>query len=255
MKLGACVALLLAWSGAAPAADNSALSLYVAGKYQEAETAGVAQGDADGYALAARASLAAEMVRDQPCLHCLKRAESEARHAVALDPKSSGAHVYLAVALGYESRIVGLISARLNDYPEQAKANLDAALAADPSDAWALAGLGGWNIEVVHSGGATLARWFYGAGLTQGLEDFAKAFAASPGNLVLRYQYALSLGGFDSNAYRSQIEDSLSRAISAKPASTYESFAQGRARELLVALKANDTKTFARLVRRDQGYP
>jgi hypothetical protein len=250
------VALLLALSGVqAFASDNSALSLYVAGKYQDAETAGVAQGDAAGFALAARSVLAAETMRAAPCLECLKRAEDEARRAIALDPKMADGHIYLAVALGHEARIVGPIAARLNDYPEQAKAHLDAALAGDPGNAWALAALGGWNIEIVRGGGATLARWFYGASVAQGLADFTKAFAGSPDNLVLRYQYALSLGGFDLETYRSQVEDSLSRAIAAKPATAYEIFAQARARELLDALKANDAKNFARLVRKDQGYP
>ena len=256
MRLGVCVTLILALSSAsALAADDPVLSLYVAGKYQDAENAGLAQADAAGLALAARSALAAEMMRETPCLECLKRAEDEARRAIALDPKMPDGHIYLSVALGYEARIVGLISARLNDYPEQAKANLDAALAADPGNDWALAALGGWNIEIVRGGGTTLARWLYGASVAEGLADFAKAFASAPDNLVLRYQYALSLGGFDLQTYRSQIEDSLLRATAAKPASAYETFAQDRARELLDALKANDTKTFARLVRKDQGYP
>ena len=237
------------------AADNSALSLYVAGKYQEAEDAGLAQADAAGLALAARSALAAEMMRAAPCLDCLKRAEDEARRAIALDPKMPDGHIYLSLALGYEARIQGLIAARLDEYPEQAKSNLDAALAADPGNCWALAALGGWNIEIVRGGGTTLARWLYGASVAEGLADFAKAFAAAPDNLVLRYQYALSLGGFDAQTYRDRIEDSLSRAVAAKPATAYEVFAQGRARELLDALKVNDAKNFARLVRRDQGYP
>jgi hypothetical protein len=231
------------------------LSLYVAGKYQEAENAGLAQADAAGLALAARSALAAEMMRAAPCLDCLKRGEGEARRAIALDPKMPDGHIYLALALGYQARIVGRISARLDEYPEQAKSNLDAALASDPGNYWALAALGGWNIEIVRGGGATLARWLYGASVAEGLADFAKAFAGSPDNLVLRYQYALSLGGFDLETYRSQVEDSLSRAVAAKPATAYEIFAQGRAREWLDALKANDAKTFAWLVRRDQGYP
>jgi hypothetical protein len=245
----------LATCAPALAADNAALALFTAGKYQDAAAAGIAQNDAAGFALAARAGLAAETMSDAPCLSCLKRIEGEARRAIAIDPKLADGHIYLAVSLGYEARIVGLISARLNGYPEQAKINLDAALAADPDNAWALAASGGWNIEIVRGGGATLARWFYGASLEKGLDDFAKAFAAAPDNPVLRYQYALSLGGFDVETYRGQVEDALARAIAAKPQSAYEKFTQVRARALRDALKANDLKTFAELVRHDQGYP
>jgi hypothetical protein len=254
MMFRVCAALLLLSAGAR-AADDPAQSLYIAGKYQDAESAGMAQGDAAGYAIAARSTLAAEAMRPSPCLDCLKRAESEARRAIALDPKLPDGHLFLAVALGYQARIAGPISARLNDLPGQAKSHLDAALAGAPDNGWALAALGGWNIEIVRGGGATLARWFYGASLAEGLADFAKAFAAAPDNLVLRYQYALVLSGFDVTDYRGQIADALTRAIAAKPGTAFETFAQTRARELLTALKANDPKAYARLVRKDQGYP
>jgi hypothetical protein len=195
------------------------------------------------------------MMRAQPCLDCLQHVERDARRAVALDPRSPDGHIYLAAALGYEARIQGLIVARLKAYPDQAKTQLDAALAADPENCWALAALGGWHVEIVHSGGETLAQWVYSASLDEGLGYFSRAFACAPDNLVFRYQYALALGGYDAKHYRSEIEDALARAVAMKPATAYESFAQGRARELLTALRAKEMKAFAKLVRRDQGYP
>jgi hypothetical protein len=71
----------------------------------------------------------------------------------------------------------------------------------------------------------------------------------------LRYQYALSLGGLDQDAYRDSIRDALTRASRATPGTAYEEFAQARARELLDALSRDDRGAFERLVRRDQGYP
>lgn len=245
---------LALWSTPALAQEIPA-ALYAAGHYAQAEAAGEAQGDAKGAALSARASLAAEMLRATPCLDCLQKAEAQARRAIALDPALPEGHIYLAAALGYEARIEGLVRARLLDYPGQAKANLDVALAHDPKNCWALAALGAWNIEIVHSGGETLGRWSYGAALTDGMADFAKAFASAPENLVLRYQFALVLGGFGAERYRKEMLDALARAVSLKPLTAYESFAQDRARELLAALHANKDKLFAKLVRRDQGYP
>jgi len=242
------------WAPAALAADNGALALYVAGKYAQAEKAGVAQGNATGYAIAARSVLADELMHP-PCLECLQRAEAYARKAIAADPKYPEGHIYLAVTFGYEARIIGVIEARFKGYAEESRQNLDDVIAVEPNNPWALAGLGGWNIEIVRSAGETLARWTYGASLKTGREYFAKAFGVDPNNLVLRYQYALVLGAYDPELYRKDIEDALARAVADTPHSEYDKFAQGRAHALLDAIKSGDVTGFSQMVRHDQGYP
>jgi tetratricopeptide (TPR) repeat protein len=242
------------WAPGALAADSGALALYVAGRYVQAEKAGVAAGDAVGYAIATRSVLADELMHT-PCLECLQRAEAYARKAIALDPKYPEGHIELAVTLGYEARIIGIIEARLRGYAEQAKENLDDVLAVEPNNSWALAGLGGWNIEIVHNAGETLARWTYGASVKTGREYFARAFAIDPRNLLLHYQYALVLGSFDPEIYRKDIEDTLGRAVAEIPHSEYDKFAQGRAHALLDTIKSGDLQTFSQMVHHDQGYP
>ena len=249
-----CAAVVIALANSQAIAADDALLLYRAGRYEQAIAAGIAENTAQGFALAARAGLADAMMQT-PCLACLKRAEGFARKAIAGDSKLADGHVYLAVSLGYQARIVGLIRARLGAYPEEAKRNLDAALAKDPKNEWALAALGGWNIEIVRGGGTVLAKWLYGASVRTGLDDFAAAFKAAPGNIVLRYQYALSLGGLDRGTYRGEIDDALTRAVNGNASTAYEEFVQARAHELLVALKGGDREAFDRLVQRDQGYP
>ena len=246
--------ILLLTAFVSQASADDALTFYKAGKYDQAIAAASSQNNASGFALAARAALADAMMQ-APCLACLKRAEAFARKAVAADPGLAEAHVYLAVSFGYQARIVGIVRARLGGYPDEAKRNLDAALARDPANAQALASLGGWNIEIVRGGGTVLAKWLYGASVKTGLDDFAAAFRSAPGNLVIRYQYALSLGGFSLATYRAEITDALTRAVSGEISTAYDAFAQSRARELLIALKKSDDAAFDRLVRRDQGYP
>lgn len=254
MKLIARLAFLLVLSpAAAPAATP--FDLYAQGKYEQAVAAGLKQNTAAGFALAARAELAREMMREDPCLECLRRAETDARNAIAADPKEVEARIYLAATLGYEARIEGTVAAKMKGYAEKAKQQVDAAIAIDPKDAWAWAALGGWNIEIVRGGGRALARLLYDASVPDGLESFKKAFALAPQNLVLRYQYALALGGYDRDEYRGAIMSALSTAVSARPQTAYETFAQARAKALLDALNAGDTATFDRLVRHDQGYP
>jgi hypothetical protein len=253
MKFKLCVVALLLASGDARAATP--LELYRQGKYDAAISAGTAQGDAQGFAVAARAELAAEAMRDTPCLACIHRAQDDAQKSIAADPKLPEAHIFLAAALGYESRVIGMIAAGTRGFAWKGKTQIDEALALDADNPWALAAHGSWNIEVVRIGGKTLAHWIYGASVEAGLTDFKAAFSAAPENPALRYQYALSLSGYDPQAYRSDIDAALTKTQTLKAMTAYEAFVQGRAKELQDALKKGDEDLFARLVRRDQGYP
>jgi hypothetical protein len=239
----------------APLDGNALFGLYAQGHYEEAMREGAAANTALGFAIAARAALADAMMRQEPCLPCLKRGEAFARRAVAADWNLSDGHVWLAAALGYETRVIGLVRARLDNDPAQAREHLDAALKAQPDNPYALAALGGWHVEVVKTGGDFLAGKLYEASREQGLMLFDRAIKASPRNVAVRYQIALSLAGLDPERYRSRIEGELNAAIQASPETTYEKFVQGRAGELLTLLKRNDRDAFDARLRTFQGYP
>ncbi|HEY7978633.1 MAG TPA: hypothetical protein VID67_10590 [Rhizomicrobium sp.] len=229
--------------------------LYEQGKYDAAVAAGIAQNSSAGFAIAARAEMAAEVMRPVHCLECIERAQDDARKAITADPKNPDGHVFLAVALGREGRLLSMFTVMRRGYAAQAKKELDAALAADPSNAFAWGALAGWNIEIVRKGGARLAHMMFGASLEDGFAAFDKAFALAPGNVGLRYQYALTLSAYDVNAYRGKIEDALARAQTGKANGVYEAFVQDRARELREALRKGDMDAYAALVSRDQGDP
>jgi hypothetical protein len=251
MKYLALALLLIA----SPASADELYSLYASGKYDDVMRAGAAARTAQGFAIAARAALADAAMRPEPCLGCLKRAEDFARKAVAANASEPDGHVWLAAALGLEGRITGLIRARLANSPAEAKAELDAALEDDPGNAHALAAMGGWNIEIVRAGGAFLARQLYGATEGDGMALFGCAVKAAPGNVAIHYQIALSLSGYRPDIFRARIAEELEAAIHAVPQTAYEKFIQGRAAELLVLQKKNDTDALTAKVRAFQGYP
>jgi tetratricopeptide (TPR) repeat protein len=255
MKTGAVALSLLLVAAPCARAGESPLALYLSGQYARAEAAGLAENDADGFAIAARAVLADDMMREQPCLDCLVHAEELSRKAIASDPKRPEGHIYLAAALGYRARIIGDIAAQSQGLASKAKRELDAALADDPRDPWALAAVGSWHIEIVRSAGPTLARWLFGARFAEGRDYYARALSIAPENLVLHYQYALVLAAYDYPTYRGEVENELALAVACSPGSSYEVFARKRASELLDTLKRGDTAEAQRLVHRDQGYP
>ena len=247
--------LLVLMAASTPLDGNALFALYAQGHYEDAMREGAAAGTAQGQALAARAALADAMMRRTPCLPCLKRGEAFARRAIATDWNMADGHVWLAASLGYEARIVGLVRARLDNDPAQAREHLEAALKIQSDNAYALAALGGWHIEVVRTGGDFLAGRLYGASREQGLALFDRAIKAAPHNVAVRYQIALSLAGLDTEAYEGRIEGELDAAIHASPETTYEKFVQGRAGELLALLKRADRDAFDTKLRVFQGYP
>ena len=236
-------------------AGDSPYVLYASGHYEDAIKAGEAAQDAPGLAIAARAALAEAMLRPQPCMECLERAEGFASRAVEADPRYADGEVWLAAALGYETRLTGPVQARLEGKPARAKAALDMALQYDPANPYALAALGGWHIEIVRLGGGFLARLIYGAEEAEGIALFDRAAKAAPGNVAVHYQIALSLAGYDRARFHDRIRSQLVAAATDPPATAYERFMAGRAVELLALLKAGDDAAFAQMVHRFQGYP
>jgi tetratricopeptide (TPR) repeat protein len=254
MKFALVLALLLAPLPALAASDDEIFAIYARGDYEQAARLGEASHTAPGLATGARALLADDVLRDAPCLACLERAENLARQAVAADPHFALGQVWLAVSLGYQARIIGAVKARLKNMPAQSRAALDQAVKDDPGNAFAVSALGGWHIEVVRGGGATLARLFYGARESEAVNLFDRAVRLAPGNVAVRYQIALSLAGFDAGKYQARIGAELKAAISDQPETAYEKRMQSRAGELLALLNQSGHDAFDKRVRKYQGF-
>ena len=253
MKSALAALLLLMPVSAWAATSDEIFAVYAKGDYEQAARLGEASHTAPGLAIAARAVLADAVLRDTPCLPCLERAESLSRQAVAADPHHAFGQVWLAVALGYQARITGAVKARMKNAPAQSKAALETAVADEPRNAYAVSALGGWHIEVVRGGGATLASLFYGARESTALSLFDRSVALAPDNVAVRYQIGLSLAGFDPDKYHGRIASELKAAVAAVPATAYEKRMQARAQELLGLL--NQRQAFDLRVRKYQGFP
>ncbi len=255
MKVAALALLLLLPSMARAATTDEIFAVYARGDYEQAAKLGEASHTAPGLAIAARAVLADEVLRDKPCMPCLLRAEKLSRQAIALDPHYAFGQVWLAVSLGYQSRILGPIRARLKDTPNQSKVALNLAFSADSANAYTISALGGWHIEVVRAGGAFLANHVYGATEAQGISLFDAAVRTDPANVAVHYQIALSLAGFDVVKYRSRVVMELRAAASNVPNTSYEKKIQTRATELLGLLNQGAHDAFESRVRKYQGFP
>ena len=251
----ASAAVLFLMAGLSHAfAAASPRDLYVRGDYAAAIQAGEAAGTGEALAFAARAAIADAVLRDSPCLSCLKRGEDLAQRATEVEPGRAEAYVLLAVAMGLEARIVGVLRAQGARYPERAKQALEKAMTLDPGGGSTLAAMAAWHIEVVRNGGA-LGTMLYGAKAETGLSLYRRGIAAEPDNLVLPYQFALSLSGYATDRYREEIEKSLAAAAAGTPRTAYETGLKMRASRLLETLRTGNANAYRALVKKYQGYP
>jgi tetratricopeptide (TPR) repeat protein len=239
----------------AHAAENTPLAMFEKGDYLAAAKAGADEGSAVSLALAARATLADATLRDAPCMECLQNAEALARRAIAVDPDNMEGHIHLAVSLGYQARIIGPIRARFARFPEQAKEGIETALRLAPDNHWALSAAGGFNIEVVRSGGRFLGNLLYGATFENGVSYFHKAIAADPENPLIKLQYALALTGYAFDQRKTEIVAVLDSSTRSKPGNIYEEAMRRRAAQLLGLLNENKVSDYLVLARKYQGFP
>lgn len=255
MKLRVAMLAVLVSAFATQAFASPAYDLWTQGKYDEAVKVGLAANDADGLAVAARAAASDMTMHTSPCMDCVKRTEEIARKALAANPKGALPTIYLAAALGYKGRIIGLMAAQNQKLGEQSKQALEDALAAHPKDAQLIATMGGWHFEVVRVGGSMLARWTYGATMDKGLALYDQAFKLSPNDILINYQYGLGLAAYDADEYRDKIEAAWKRAIAATPQNAYEEASKKRAAELLALLNGKDKKALEAKLDSYMGIP
>jgi hypothetical protein len=255
MKLRVAALAFLATAFSTQAYCDPAFDLWSQGKYEEAIKAGVAEKTPEGLSVAARAAVSDMTMHTTPCMECVKRAEDLSRQALAADPKGALPTIYLASALGYRGRIIGLMAAQSAKLGEQSKQAIEDAMAAHPGNARLIATMGGWHFEVVRVGGSMLARWTYGASMEKGLAKFDEALKLSPNDLLINYQYGLGLAADDPDAYHDKIEAAWKRTIAAPATNVYDESQKKRAAELLTLLDGKDKKAFEAKLDSYMGIP
>ncbi|HEX5078762.1 MAG TPA: hypothetical protein VFV80_06380 [Geminicoccaceae bacterium] len=195
---------LLAGVGATHGKDLvEATALYDRGAMLKAAALARGIGSADGFALAAQATLVAAVyqVHGTPDRRLLQQAADDARAALALDPDHLQALLRLALALGYLAE-GDPVAAYLNGSAREGKALLDRALALAPDNAWAHGLLGVWHLRIVKHAGPLLAESLYGASLAEGRAQCAAAARLAPGIIAVRFGCAVALLEADPRRYR-----------------------------------------------------
>lgn len=237
------LALCLVVGGLSPATAaglGEAEALYERGDMAAAASLARSLDSADGFALAAKATLvqAAYLSPEAYKQALFERAAADAEAALALDPNQVDAHLQLAIALGQLAELGDPISAHVNGYAEAGKALIDRALALDPGNEWARPLLGMWHLQVVHHAGDALAESLYGATRETGLELCAKAMVGTHSPLALKYGCAAVLVELDAAAFAATAEQTLATIREAKAEDATDRLVQAEAARLLAEIKS-----------------
>lgn len=238
------------------AVPPAARSAYAKGEFYKAAALAEASTDADALAFAARARIADAIVREGPyCIPCLVVAENVAQHAIDADKKFAEGYIQFAVAMGLRGRLVDLADAREEELATKGREAIDKALGLEPKNPFALAALGGWNLEIVRRAGPILADATYGATRDDGLKHFREALTIAPSNLLLHYYFALEVLSLDVDEFRATAAEALDTGFKDPNPDALTSFTRKRAAALQAAVKAGSAEEITRLVRRHEGYP
>lgn len=211
---------------------------------------------ADGFALAARAMLAhaTTLALSDTRAAELRQAEKDSREALELDPGHAEAKLQRAIALGLLARNRGLVWAHFEGYATEAKELIDAALAAEPENAWAQAALGAWHLEIVSNGGA-VGTAFYDASMEAGLEAFDRALEQEPGNVLILYQAALQFLSANDELLSARAVNLLRQAEQAEVDDAFQKLVQIDAQRLRLTLQAGENGAADALLRELKGLP
>lgn len=261
-KAAVLLALTVVWGLAWPASAQregyaKADALFLAGDFHAAAERAAGLDTADGLALAARATLVElDYLTTGPArTPLLDRAESFARHALALNAHHVEGRLHLAIALGHRARVRGAMEAHILGFADEGRSLLDSALAYSPDNAWCHALLGAWHLEIVRYGGGPLGDLFYGADVGQGLAHFARAFELAPENLLLHGEFAVALLALDPDAHGLEAAGHLNEALQIEAQSAVDHLAQARAGVVLSLLKSGDHQALAELLETIRGRP
>lgn len=235
MRLAGMIAgFCLAGAGAAVAApDPAAFAAFVAGDYDRSAALADRAGGAENAALAARAINAVAYFEEgrKASRELAARALDYAEAAVKADPALPEGHVQAAISLALRGAKMAPARAFLLNLPARARRYLDAALALDPDNPWALSTSAAWRLEVARRGGGA-----YGADPEAGRAEFLRARALYPDNVVIAYECALRLLASGRKEWREEALAALEAARAAPAANAFDRGVKARAEGLKAAV-------------------
>ncbi|MGL6044562.1 MAG: hypothetical protein ACRC1J_11620 [Sandaracinobacteroides sp.] len=233
----AALLLAVAPANAPAAAQTSAAYYFQSGNFAQAAAAGRAEKSAAALIIAGRSAstLAAFQTQDKAAARdLLLAAERDFNAALLVQPGNPEALLQKAIAIGYRAKLersVGLA--------KQSRRNFESILGRYPTDALALAAMGGWHGESVATLGKFLAGTALGAKEVESIRFFDKAVAAPGADPLVPIFYASTLMALSANNVP-KARALLLRSLKTAPTDGFEALVQKNGRTVLAQLDKGD---------------
>ncbi|GJL95554.1 MAG: hypothetical protein DHS20C05_19590 [Hyphococcus sp.] len=217
----------LAVSAAFAAPDEAAHELFTSGDYETAADQAVLIGGPENLALAARALNASAYLEadNKRARKMAKRALKHSQSAAQQDPMLVEAHLQAAISTAQLGARRSPVRAFLSGSAGKTRKLLDAALMAEPENAWALSSSGAWHLEVSRRAGVGR----FGSDPWVGRRQFLAAHTLAPDNLPIAYECALRMLAYDEPRWREEGLAVLYAALKITPKNAFEVAVRTRA--------------------------
>lgn len=219
---------------------SEAETALVTGEYAKAAELGAVLKTADSLALAAEAINAQIMLcqTEKPKKRA-KQARKLASKALEIDPKNANALLQYALAQGFATRRSSPISVWRKKMPEKLKDSISAYEKVSPDDARVDAFLGAWHFGIVQRAGEKRAQDWYDATAEDGIAAYKRALEASPGDIIISSNYALSILVNNPDKHGREAKEILQNISDAKTKSALEKDLQDLMNETLKHLNGD----------------
>lgn len=246
MRRSILLAAIVASISASPAFADAAAS-FKAGRWSQAVTEGRAEGTAQSYVLAGRATLAIAGYQERnkdAAKAAIAAAIADFDKAIAKAPNNLEARIERAIATGYRAKLD-----RSPGEGKDARDQMQAVLAKDPNFALANAALGAWHGGAVATIGNFLASTLLGANRKDMDRYLRLAMARQPQDIIHPVTYAFTLLDIGADT-APQATTLLRTAVSLPVRDAYDGINHKAAKDVLALLEAKDVKGARALVKK-----
>ncbi len=217
-----------------------ARALFAAGDYLPAADKALADGSAEGLALATQITCyySRYLAPEEDRLALYESAVEMAATALEIEPNNAFVRVQNAHALGRYSQQIGVIEAIGEGLADQVREQIDAALIIEPDNSAAHMLLANWHAAIINNAGF-IGRMVYGAEEEEVFAHYAEALKTAPADVQIRVEYARAVLELDEDDHAELARKQLDTALALPAETAFQKVLQGEAEKLLKSIPAD----------------
>ena len=217
-----------------------ARAMFAAGDYLPAADKALADGSAEGLALATQITCyySSYLAPEEDRLALFESAVEMAATALELEPNNAFVRVQNAHALGRYSQEIGVLEAIGEGLADKVREQIDAALIIEPDNSAAHMLLANWHAAIINNAGF-IGRMVYGAEEEEVFAHYAAALKVAPADIQVRVEYARAVLALDEDDHATLAREQLDMALSLPTETAFQKVLHDEAKKLMKDIPAD----------------